>query len=138
MKVGEKIPRSLKNIFEELNDDLGYRIPNNGYLKKWANQGVLLLNTVLTVRKGERWSHKTKGWENFTDRVISLLNEKEEEVIFVLWGNAAKAKRALVTSDRHCVIESWHPSSWITSRTIKCAAKRFRGSKPFSKVNDFL
>ncbi|UQD53640.1 uracil-DNA glycosylase [Bacillus methanolicus] len=125
------IPPSLKNIFKELNDDLGCFIPNNGYLVKWAKQGVLLLNTVLTVRKGQALSHKGKGWETFTDRIITLLNEREKPVIFVLWGRPAQKKQKLITNDKHFVITSSHPSPLS-------ASKGFFGSRPFSKINKIL
>lgn len=126
-----KIPPSLRNIFKELNSDLGCYIPNNGYLKKWADQGVLLLNTVLTVRSGEANSHKNKGWEIFTDRVISLLNEKTEPIVFILWGNPSIKKKSLITNKNHLIISSAHPSPLSASRG-------FFGSKPFSKTNTFL
>jgi uracil-DNA glycosylase len=126
-----KIPPSLRNIFKELNSDLGCYIPNNGYLKKWADQGVLLLNTVLTVRSGEPNSHKDKGWEIFTDKIISLLNEKIEPIVFVLWGNPSIKKKSLITNKNHLILSSVHPSPLS-------ASKGFFGSKPFSKTNDFL
>lgn len=126
-----KIPPSLRNIFKELNSDLGCCIPNNGYLKKWADQGVLLLNTVLTVRSGEPNSHKNKGWEIFTDKIISLLNEKTEPIVFILWGNPSIKKKSLITNKKHLILTSAHPSPLSASRG-------FFGSKPFSKTNDFL
>lgn len=125
------IPPSLKNIFKELNNDLGCFIPNNGYLVKWAEEGVLLLNTVLTVRKGQAHSHKGKGWEFFTDRIITLLNEREKPVIFVLWGRPAQMKQKLITNDKHFVITSPHPSPLS-------ASKGFFGSRPFSRINKIL
>lgn len=131
VKKGVKIPPSLKNIYKELHNDLGCYIPNNGYLKSWADQGVLLLNTVLTVRAHEPNSHKNKGWEIFTDKIISLLNEREDPVIFILWGNPAIAKTKLITNSRHYVIKSAHPSPLSASRG-------FFWSKPFSKANNFL
>ncbi|HHV72535.1 MAG TPA: uracil-DNA glycosylase [Clostridia bacterium] len=128
---GVEIPKSLQNIFKELHDDLGCAIPQTGYLKKWADQGVLLLNSVLTVRAGEPNSHKGKGWEIFTDQIIRELNKKEQPVVFILWGNNARAKKSLITENRHLILESVHPSP--------LSAKRgFFGSKPFSKTNDFL
>lgn len=131
VKPGVKIPPSLRNMFKELNSDLGCYIPNNGYLKKWADEGVLLLNTVLTVRAHEANSHKGKGWEFFTDAVISALNERNTPIVFILWGNNAIAKKKLITNERHFIIQSVHPSPLSASRG-------FFGSKPFSKTNDFL
>jgi len=131
VKKGVRIPPSLRNIYKELNSDLGCYIPNNGYLKSWADQGVLLLNTVLTVRAHEANSHRKRGWEIFTDRIISLLNEREDPVVFILWGNPAIAKMKLITNIRHFIITSVHPSPLSASRG-------FFGSKPFSKANDFL
>ena len=128
---GIKIPPSLLNIYKELNSDLGCYIPNNGYLKKWADQGVLLLNTSLTVRAGEANSHKSIGWEIFTDKIISLVNEKEDPVVFLLWGNNAIKKKNLITNKRHLILTSVHPSPLSASRG-------FFGSKPFSKINNFL
>lgn len=128
---GVKAPPSLINIFKELHTDLGCYIPNNGYLKKWADQGVLLLNTVLTVRAGEANSHKNKGWEEFTNQVIKALNEKETSVVFILWGNNAISKSSLITNSKHLIIKSVHPSPLS-------AARGFLGSKPFSKTNNFL
>lgn len=128
---GIKIPPSLLNIYKELNSDLGCYIPNNGYLKKWSDQGVLLLNTSLTVRAGEANSHKNIGWEIFTDKIISLINKKEDPVVFLLWGNNAIKKRNLITNKRHLILTSAHPSPLSASRG-------FFGSKPFSKINAFL
>ena len=107
---GIRIPPSLVNIYKELNADLGCPIPDHGDLTKWAKEGVLLLNTVLTVRAHEANSHRNKGWEIFTDRVIRLLNEREKPMVFILWGRPAKAKQALITSPRHKVITGVHPS----------------------------
>ncbi|NME84151.1 uracil-DNA glycosylase [Clostridium sp. SM-530-WT-3G] len=128
---GVKTPPSLINIYKELHTDLGCYIPNNGYLKKWADQGVLLLNTVLTVRAGDANSHKNKGWEEFTTEVIKVLNKKETPVVFILWGNNAISKENLITNPKHFIIKSVHPSPLSASRG-------FFGSKPFSKANDFL
>lgn len=128
---GVKTPPSLVNIYKELHSDLGCYIPNNGYLKKWADQGVLLLNTVLTVRAGAANSHKNKGWEEFTTKVIKVLNEKETPVVFILWGNNAISKETLITNPKHLIIKSVHPSPLSASRG-------FFGSKPFSKTNEFL
>ncbi len=128
---GVKTPPSLVNIYKELHDDLGCYIPNNGYLKKWADQGVLLLNTVLSVRAGEANSHRNKGWEQFTNRVIEVLNQKETPIVFILWGNNAISKTSLITNPKHFIIKSVHPSPLSASRG-------FFGSKPFSKANEFL
>ncbi|WP_294372259.1 uracil-DNA glycosylase [uncultured Clostridium sp.] len=128
---GVKTPPSLVNIYKELHTDLNCYIPNNGYLKKWADQGVLLLNTVLTVRAGNANSHKNKGWEEFTTKVIKVLNEKETPVVFILWGNNAIAKKSLITNPKHMTIESVHPSPLSASRG-------FFGSRPFSRTNEFL
>ena len=131
VKPGVKLPPSLRNIFKELNTDLGCYIPNNGYLKKWADQGVLLINTVLTVRAGQANSHKGKGWEIFTDKVISSLNDRNEPIVFILWGNNAISKKKLITNPMHFIIESVHPSPLSAHRG-------FFGSRPFSKTNEFL
>lgn len=128
---GIKIPPSLLNIYKELNSDLGCYIPNNGYLKKWADQGVLLLNTVLTVRDGAANSHKNKGWEQLTDKIIQLINEKNDPVVFILWGNNAIQKKSLITNNKHLILTSTHPSPLS-------AFRGFFGSRPFSKTNDFL
>lgn len=128
---GIKTPPSLVNIYKELHTDLGCSIPNNGYLKKWADQGVLLLNTVLTVRAGEANSHKGIGWEFFTTKVIEVLNEKDTPIVFILWGNNAISKAKLITNPKHFIIKSVHPSPLSASRG-------FFGSKPFSKTNEFL
>lgn len=131
VNIGQKIPPSLLNIYKELYTDLGCYIPNNGYLKKWSDQGVMLLNTVLTVMANTPNSHKNIGWEIFTDRIISLLNEKPEPIVFILWGNYSKKKSSLITNKRHLIITSAHPSPLSASRG-------FLGSKPFSKTNEFL
>ena len=131
VKEGVKMPPSLKNIFKELNDDLGCEIPTHGSLVKWSEEGVLLLNTVLTVEKDKAASHKNLGWEIFTDEVIRKLNEKNTPIVFILWGNFAKSKKSLITNKIHYVIESNHPSPFS-------AHKGFFGSKPFSKTNNFL
>ena len=126
-----KIPPSLKNIYKELHEDLGCSIPNHGYLVEWAKQGVLLLNTVLTVREGEANSHRGKGWEIFTDRIIHLLNEREKPIVFILWGKPAQSKIPYIDQNRHAILTSVHPSP--------LSAKRgFFGSKPFSKTNEYL
>ena len=126
-----KIPPSLKNIYKELQNDLNCYIHNNGFLNKWAEQGVLLLNSVLTVRAGEPNSHKGKGWEQFTDKIISLVNEKNDPVVFILWGNNALSKKSLITNKRHLILSSVHPSPLSASRG-------FFGNHHFSKTNDFL
>ena len=131
VKPGVRIPPSLLNMYKELRDDLGCFIPNNGYLEKWARQGVLLLNTALTVRQGEANSHKKIGWEKFTDNIIELLNEREEPIVFILWGNNAISKEKLITNKWHYIIKSVHPSPLSASRG-------FFGSKPFSRTNNFL
>ncbi|HBJ1647977.1 TPA: uracil-DNA glycosylase [Clostridium botulinum] len=128
---GVRTPPSLLNIYKELKDDIGYYIPNNGYLKKWADQGVLLLNTVLTVRAGEANSHKNIGWQIFTDNIIKVLNTREKPIVFILWGNNAIRKEELITNPKHHIIKSVHPSPLSASRG-------FFGSKPFSKTNEFL
>lgn len=125
------IPRSLKNIYKELHNDLGCLIPNNGDLTKWAEEGVLMLNAVLTVEKDKIASHRDLGWQRFTDYIIKLINQKEEPVVFILWGNYAKEKSALITNSKHFVVTSAHPSPMS-------AKKGFFGSKPFSKTNEFL
>lgn len=124
-------PPSLINIFKELRDDLGCFIPNNGCLKPWADQGVLLLNTVLTVRAHAANSHRGHGWEIFTDKIIRLLNDHERPIAFILWGRPARSKKSMITNPRHFIIESAHPSPLS-------ASGGFFGSRPFSKVNDFL
>lgn len=131
VQEGIKIPPSLKNIYKELYDDLKVPIRNTGDLTSWAKEGVLLLNSVLTVVKDTPASHKKLGWERLTDYIIKLLNEKKEPVVFILWGNFAKNKQELITNKRHLVITSAHPSPFS-------ARNGFFGSKPFSKTNDFL
>ena len=131
VKPGVKVPPSLLNMYKELKTDLGCFIPNNGYLKNWADQGVLLLNTVMTVEDGNANSHKNKGWEIFTDKVINLLNARNTGIVFILWGNGAIAKQSLITNPIHQIIKSVHPSPLSASRG-------FFGSKPFSKANGYL
>jgi len=123
-------PPSLDNIFKELDSDLGIKRTNNN-LTDWANQGVMLLNTVLTVERGKAFSHANHGWETFTDTIISKLNERKEPVIFVLWGSPARSKKVLITNPWHYIIESPHPSPLSASRG-------FFGSKPFSQINSHL
>lgn len=125
------IPPSLANIYKELQDDLGCRIPNNGYLVKWAEQGVLLLNTVLTVREHTPNSHQGKGWEQFTDAVIRALNEKDEPIVFLLWGRPARLKKSMLKNPKHLILEAPHPSPLSVYRG-------FYGCKHFSKTNEFL
>ncbi|MGL5642528.1 MAG: uracil-DNA glycosylase [Paraclostridium sp.] len=131
VKPGVKTPPSLLNMYKELKTEFNCFIPNNGYLVPWTKQGVLLLNTALTVRAHEANSHKGKGWETFTDNIIKLLNLRDEPVIFVLWGNNARSKKKLIDTEKHYIIESAHPSPLSASRG-------FFGSKPFSKTNDIL
>lgn len=131
VKPGVGAPPSLQNIFKELQTDLGCFIPDNGHLVQWAKQGVLLLNSVLTVRANIPNSHKDKGWEVFTDRVISTLNKREEPVVFILWGSHAQKKQQMISADRHFVIQSPHPSPLSAHRG-------FFGSRPFSRTNQFL
>ncbi|MBE5825540.1 MAG: uracil-DNA glycosylase [Butyrivibrio sp.] len=124
-------PPSLQNIYKELNTDLGCYIPNNGYLKKWADQGVLLLNTVLTVRAHQANSHQGKGWEQFTDAIIRAVNEKEEPVVYMLWGRPAQMKKPMLTNPKHLVLTAPHPSPLS-------AYRGFFGCRHFSRCNDFL
>ena len=131
VKPGVRIPPSLRNMYKELNSDLGCYIPNNGYLEKWAQEGVLLLNTSFTVRGGEANSHRKIGWQIFTDNIIQLLNERPDPVVFILWGNNAIKKQELITNPYHHIIKSFHPSPLSASRG-------FFGSKPFSRTNEFL
>ena len=128
---GIKIPPSLVNIYKEIRDDLGIAPPDHGYLAYWAGQGVLLLNTVLTVRRGEANSHKCKGWEIFTDKIVESLNERKTPMAFILWGANAKSKQALITNKEHMIISGAHPSPLS-------AFNGFFGGKYFSKVNRFL
>lgn len=131
VNVGIPIPPSLRNIYKELNQELGTFIPNNGYLVSWAKQGILLLNTALTVRAGDANSHSKIGWEIFTDDVIKKLNEKQDSVIFILWGNNAKSKKKLITNSNHYILEGVHPSPLSASRG-------FFGCDHFKKTNEIL
>lgn len=131
VQPGIKPPPSLINIFKELKDDVGFEIPNHGYLVSWAKQGILMLNAVLTVRAHTPNSHKNQGWETFTDAVISKVNQKEDPVVFVLWGGYAQKKLKLIDTTRHTVIQSAHPSPLS-------ARNGFFGSKPFSAINSAL
>ena len=124
-------PPSLQNIYKELNDDLGCYIPNNGYLKKWADQGVLMLNTVLTVRAHAAGSHQGKGWEQFTDAIIRAVNKKDEPVVYMLWGRPAQMKRSMLNNPKHLVLTAPHPSPLS-------AYRGFFGCKHFSQANEFL
>lgn len=126
-----KLPPSLKNIYKELQDDLGIEPVQHGYLKSWAQQGVLMLNTILTVRAGEAHSHKNHGWELLTDGVIKALNEREKPVVFILWGSPAQKKRKMIDETKHKVVASVHPSPLA-------AYRGFFGSEPFSKTNELL
>lgn len=130
VKPGVKHPASLRNMFKELQDDLGCTIPNHGFLEGWAKQGMLMLNAVLTVRSGEANSHANKGWEEFTDAVIKSLNAREKPVVFVLWGNYAQKKEKLIDASKHKIIKCAHPSP--------LSFKKFAGSKPFSQINAAL
>lgn len=131
VQPGVKAPPSLENIYKELHDDLGCYIPNNGYLIKWAKQGVLLLNTVMTVRAHAANSHKGHGWETFTDAIIQKVNEKDTPVVFILWGSPAQKKIPMLTNPKHLILKAPHPSPLSSYRG-------FFGSKPFSQTNDFL
>ena len=128
---GVRIPPSLVNIYKELQDDLGTMIPNHGDLTKWAKQGVLLLNNVLTVEEGRANSHSGKGWETFTLNIVKALNKRQKPLVFILWGNNARAKKQYIDTSRHLVLESAHPSPLSAHRG-------FFGSHPFSKANEFL
>lgn len=125
------IPPSLVNIYKELEDDLGCYIPNNGYLEKWARQGVLMLNTVLTVRAHQANSHKDLGWEQFTDAAIRVLAEQDRPMVFVLWGKPAQRKKEMIHNPKHLILESPHPSPLS-------AYRGFFGSRPFSRINAYL
>ncbi len=131
VKPGVDIPPSLVNIYKELSDDLGCYIPNNGYLEKWAKQGVLMLNTVLTVQAHIANSHRGRGWEEFTDAAIRALNTQDRPIVFILWGKPAQSKKSMLNNPKHLILEAPHPSPLSSYRG-------FFGSKPFSKTNDFL
>ncbi|WP_308652589.1 uracil-DNA glycosylase [uncultured Anaerococcus sp.] len=128
---GVKLPPSLRNIYKEMESDLDIKPANTGSLISWAKQGVLLLNASLTVEEKNPNSHKSIGWQIFTDKIISSLNERQEPLVFILWGNFARSKKSLITNKRHMIIESAHPSPLS-------ARHGFFGSKPFSKTNEFL
>ena len=131
VRPGVDIPPSLRNIYTELNSDLGLFIPNNGYLEKWARQGVLLLNTVLTVRGGMPGSHQNKGWEKFTDAIIRKINEKDSPVVYMLWGKPAQSKMCMLNNDKHLILTAPHPSPLS-------AYRGFFGCRHFSRANQFL
>lgn len=131
VKPNVDIPPSLVNIYKELHDDLGCYIPNNGFLEKWARQGVLLLNTVLTVRAHQANSHQGKGWEQFTDAVIQAVNAQDQPIVFLLWGRPAQMKKKMLNNPKHLILEAPHPSPLS-------AYRGFFGSRPFSKTNNFL
>ena len=131
VQEGVKLPPSLQNIFKELYDDIGVKNGQSGDLTPWTKEGVLLLNSVLTVRKDMPASHKDLGWQLLTDHIIKLINLKKEPVVFILWGNFARSKKTFITNPKHLVIESTHPSPFS-------ARNGFFGSKPFSKANNFL
>lgn len=131
VKPDVDIPPSLVNIYQELHEDLGCDIPNNGYLVKWAKQGVLMLNTVLTVRAHNANSHRGKGWEEFTDAAIRALNKQDRPIVFILWGRPAQMKKSMLNNPNHLILEAPHPSPLS-------AYRGFFGSKPFSKTNQFL
>lgn len=131
VKPGVDIPPSLENIYKELQSDCGCYIPNNGYLVKWAEQGVLLLNTVLTVRAHRANSHHGQGWEEFTDAAIRALNEQDRPIVFILWGKPAQTKKSMLTNPNHLILEAPHPSPLS-------AYRGFFGSRPFSRTNAFL
>lgn len=131
VKPDVKIPPSLVNIYQELHDDVGCTIPNNGYLVKWARQGVLMLNTVLTVRAHAANSHRGIGWEEFTDAAIRVLNEQDRPIVFILWGRPAQRKKLMLNNPMHLILEAPHPSPFS-------ANGGFFGSRPFSRTNAFL
>lgn len=131
VKPGVEIPPSLVNIYKELQDDLGCKIPSHGYLTKWAKQGVLMLNTVLTVRAHQANSHRGIGWEEFTDAAIRALNNQDRPIVFILWGRPAQMKKSMLNNPKHLILEAPHPSPLSSYRG-------FFGSKPFSQTNQFL
>lgn len=126
-----ELPPSLQNIYKELQDDLGCYIPNNGYLKKWADQGVLMLNTVLTVRAHQAGSHQGKGWEQFTDAIIQAVNAQDRPIVYLLWGKPAQSKIPMLTNPKHLILKAPHPSPLS-------AYRGFFGCRHFSQTNDFL
>ncbi|MFG2870939.1 uracil-DNA glycosylase [Streptomyces sp. NPDC048338] len=130
VRPGVKTPPSLRNIYKEMQAELGHPVPDNGYLMPWAEQGVLLLNAVLTVRAGEANSHKNQGWEKFTDAVISAVASRPDPAVFVLWGAYAQKKLPLIDQDRHAVVKGAHPSP--------LSAKKFFGSRPFTQIDEAI
>lgn len=128
---GNKIPPSLRNIYKELANDLGYQPVEHGYLEKWAREGVLLLNTVLTVRDGQANSHRNQGWETLTDEIIKRLNERQEPIVFILWGKPAQSKARMIDASHHVILEGPHPSPLSAHRG-------FFGTRPFSQANQAL
>ncbi len=130
VKPDIKTPPSLKNIYKEMNTDLGLEPVNHGYLINWADQGILMLNAVLTVEQSKPGSHRKRGWEIFTDRVIEILNQEKENLVFILWGNDARKKKSMLDESKHYIIESAHPSPF--------SVKNFYGTQPFSKTNNYL
>lgn len=131
VEQGVTLPRSLQNIYKELNAELGYYIPNHGDLTKWAKQGVLLLNSILTVRAHQAASHSGHGWETYTDAILSSLNNKDTPIVFLLWGNFARSKKTLITNPKHLILEATHPSPFS-------ASNGFFGCNHFKKCNDYL
>lgn len=130
VRPGVKVPRSLQNIYKELKTDVGFEAPSHGFLEAWAQRGLLMLNTVLTLRAGEAFSHRKRGWEQFTDGIIKHVNAKPTRVVFVLWGGAAKEKKELITGPQHRIVECAHPSP--------LSARLFMGCRCFSKINAHL
>ena len=128
---GQRIPPSLRNIYQELHDDLGCYIPNNGYLEKWAKQGVLMLNTVLTVRAHKPNSHQGKGWEHFTDAIIEAVNKEDRPIVYLLWGRPAQSKIPMLNNPKHLILKAPHPSPYSADRG-------FFGCRHFSQANEFL
>lgn len=128
---GMQIPPSLRNIYKELQNDLGFQIPNHGFLENWAMEGVLMLNTILTVKAHDAHSHKNIGWGIFTDKVISILNEEDRPIVFILWGSPAQKKMKMLNNPKHLIIKAPHPSPLSSYRG-------FFGSKPFSQTNNYL
>ncbi|MBQ7506623.1 MAG: uracil-DNA glycosylase [Lachnospiraceae bacterium] len=131
VKPGVPLPPSLENIYQELHEDIGFRIPNNGSLTKWAREGVLLLNSLLTVRAHAAFSHKGKGWETFTDAVVRILNEEDRPIVFLLWGKSAQEKGAVLNNPKHLILKAPHPSPLS-------AYRGFFGCRHFSRTNEFL
>lgn len=131
VRKGVKVPPSLRNIYKEAQSDIGIELPSHGYLVDWAKQGVFMMNAIMSVQEGKAGSHRKKGWETFSDHVILKLNEHEQPLVFVLWGNWAQEKKKLITNNRHLILCAPHPSPLS-------AYQGFFGSRPFSKINEFL